>query len=316
MGIIKMCFKKRKTPARCIAVLSGLAAIMGILMIVFSFMLTSSDLLDQMGKEDQDIKDGVDSTFTMLLIFSLATIAIAVIGFLLCCKNRCITCTYGILLLPTWIILIVVGFLATIIAVAAEDAIIEECDKFTQYDTDTTYNGETITISLDIYDSIRINNYMCKPDFCPCAATTKSTDWIEAGERTATDFAATGTSYTSYAACVRDADNRGGALSTDSSDVQEFKEFTKNFLDQSDFETIFEWIEFFENEYDCAGICRPSVWYWGKSIEEGIPTKSYLSSIKDDVTGAFTGLGIVTLLSGILMFFIFIMQYCLWRKYD
>ena len=127
-----MCFEKRKTPARCIAVLSALAAIMGILMIVFSFMLTNSDLLDQMGKEDADIKSGVDSTFTMLLIFSLATIAIAVIGFfLLCCKNRCITCTYGIILLPTWIILIVVGFLATAIATAADDAITTECNNLT-----------------------------------------------------------------------------------------------------------------------------------------------------------------------------------------
>ena len=312
-----MCFEKRKTPARCIAVLSGLAAIMGILMIVFSFMLTNSDLLDQMGKEDADIKSGVDSTFTMLLIFSLATIAIAVIGFfLLCCKNRCITCTYGIILLPTWIILIVVGFLATAIATAADDAITKECNTLTTYSTGTTYNNQDITISLDIYDSIRINDYMCKPEYCACEATSKATDWISDGTRTASDFASTGTTYTSYSACVRDADNRGGAASGDSQAVGEFKEFTKSFLDQSDFEVIFEWIEFFENEYDCAGICTPSVWYWGRSIAEGRPSKSCITSIKDDVTGAFTGLGIVTLVSGILMLFIFIMQYCLWKKYD
>lgn len=40
-----MCFKKRKTPVCIMMVLSALAAIMGILMIVFSFLLTDAEVL-------------------------------------------------------------------------------------------------------------------------------------------------------------------------------------------------------------------------------------------------------------------------------
>jgi len=76
-----------------------------------------------------------------------------------------------------------------------------------------------------------------------------------------------------------------------------------------------EWIEFFETEYSCAGICEPVMFYWSKSIELGIPTKSCVNSIKDDLTSSFTGLAGATLASGILLFFVWIMQYCLWRKF-
>jgi hypothetical protein len=41
-----MCFEKRKTPTRCICVLSALAAICGIVMIAFSFLLTNNRVLD------------------------------------------------------------------------------------------------------------------------------------------------------------------------------------------------------------------------------------------------------------------------------
>lgn len=76
-----------------------------------------------------------------------------------------------------------------------------------------------------------------------------------------------------------------------------------------------EWIEFFETEYTCAGICTPAVFYWSQPITLGKPTKSCVNSIKDDLTDSFTGLAATTLVSGILLFFIWIMQYCLWRKF-
>ena len=76
-----------------------------------------------------------------------------------------------------------------------------------------------------------------------------------------------------------------------------------------------EWIEFFEEEYTCSGICTPALFYWSKSIDLGKPSKSCVNSIKDDLTDSFTGMAIATLFSGILLFFIWICQYCLWRKF-
>lgn len=76
-----------------------------------------------------------------------------------------------------------------------------------------------------------------------------------------------------------------------------------------------EWVEFFEDEYTCAGICSPALFYWSKSIELGRPTEACVGSIKDDLTESFLGLAVATLVSGFLLFFIWIMQYCLWKKF-
>lgn len=72
---------------------------------------------------------------------------------------------------------------------------------------------------------------------------------------------------------------------------------------------------FFEDEYECAGICTTATYYWSRSIDLGKPTKDCVSSIKDDMSNAFLGLGACTLIAGIFLLFVFIMQYCLWRKY-
>jgi len=76
-----------------------------------------------------------------------------------------------------------------------------------------------------------------------------------------------------------------------------------------------KWIQFFEDEYDCAGICLPASFSFSKSIKNGRPTEGCIGAIKDDLNTAFLGLSVVTLLAGIFLFFVFIMQYCLWRKY-
>ena len=60
------------------------------------------------------------------------------------------------------------------------------------------------------------------------------------------------------------------------------------------------WLEFFEDEYDCAGVCTPSLFSWSKSIELGRPTKSCIIGIKDGITKAFLGIGICALVAGIL----------------
>lgn len=66
------------------------------------------------------------------------------------------------------------------------------------------------------------------------------------------------------------------------------------------------WLEFFEDEYDCAGVCSPSLFYWSKSIELGRPNKSCIIGIKDGITKAFLGIGICALVAGCLLFIVWI----------
>ena len=85
-----------------------------------------------MEKENPDIKDGKKLIFTVLVIFAAATILIAVQGFCFSCiKNRCFAVIYGLILFPTWIVVIFVGSLAVVVSVAAEDEIKKQCQQIT-----------------------------------------------------------------------------------------------------------------------------------------------------------------------------------------
>ena len=73
---------------------------------------------------------------------------------------------------------------------------------------------------------------------------------------------------------------------------------------------------FFENTYDCAGVCQPALFSLGKSVELGRPNASCIGSLKDELNSEFGGLGAATLISGVLLMLTFVFQYCLWYKYD
>ena len=181
------------------------------------------------------------------------------------------------------------------------------CKQYTSLDK--------ITIDLDIYDQIGINEFMCSDD-CPCLKDVPTEEeWstittLEGRDLPCKAWNFEGT-FETYKECILNADT----VSNVSVSGAAFKIFAKKFRDQEDFNTIMEWIEFFEEEYTCAGICTPAQFSWSQSIANGVPTKSCIGSIKDDLTSSFTGLAGATLASGILLFFIWIMQYCLWRKF-
>lgn len=65
--------------------------------------------------------------------------------------------------------------------------------------------------------------------------------------------------YKTYKACIDDADRV-----TDTKNAQDvaFATFAKSFREQSDYNTISDWIAFFEDDYECAGICEPSLFAW------------------------------------------------------
>ena len=225
-----MCFSDRKKPMCCIMIMSGLAAICGLIMIAFAFIFTNQDVLKQMEKENSDIEDGRKWVFIGLVVFSLLTILVASLGFCAkCCKSWFFNICFGTILLPVWIVVIVIGAAALFVAIAAEDRIQDECEKLVKElseELDTAFGdqvnaafdaaiGETtadlvegsgssldfgsggfgrdafvqeiaeceqktsldkITINLDIYAQIGINEFMCSSD-CPCKNVDTKSEW-------------------------------------------------------------------------------------------------------------------------------------------
>ena len=151
---------------------------------------------------------------------------------------------------------------------------------------------------------------MCSID-CPCKDVPNKTDWTTLTKVDNRDLpckvwdftgvkGAKTVNYTTYKQCIEYTKETASLSET-------FAIFAKKFREQSDYETIMKWIEFFEDEYTCAGICSPALFYWSKSIEIGKPTKPCIMRIKDDLSASFTGLAIATLISGFLLFVIWIM---------
>lgn len=159
---------------------------------------------------------------------------------------------------------------------------------------------------------------MCKQNSCPCDTSGATGGWNELtadvltdkyeSTRSAGSFYFADGGYANYDACIL------GAKQGEVSD--EFFAFAEAFRNQDDFAAIEDFIEFFEKEYACAGICTPALFYFKLDVSEGVPGGSCLLSIQDDLKTSLLGVGGAALASGIFLFFTFIFQYCLWRKYE
>jgi len=127
-------FTSRKTPACIVFFLSFLALIAGVMMIYFSFKLNTSEFMEKIVEFDNVKEFDLDNIrkliFYSLLIFSLVAIVAAVMGMCACkIKNRCYTVCYGCVLMPTWIIIFVVGIVAVYFSIVGKEVLTDECVK-------------------------------------------------------------------------------------------------------------------------------------------------------------------------------------------
>jgi len=304
-------------------------------MIVIAILTTSNETVDKISQDVTEIESGKDLFFVGTLIFGLLAIIASclAIGLRCCHKKKIYRCCVGIFLIPVFLILIAVGGGAVYLSNASEEQIEEQCIKLAAETAQTIeteapsdpaaqaagYSFGDIEVSLEIYKSIRIDEFMCSQE-CPCPVTAKSTEWtgltsteLALSNRSANVFtfqdSSVGQTFETYKACI---ESETGSPSQS----EYFKAFAKAFRDQGNFSDVMEFIEFFESEYQCAGICTEALFSWSVSVTQGRPTETCLISIKDDISTVFMILGLVTFLSGVLLLCVFVCQYCLWFGKD
>ena len=152
-----MCCSKRKTAVGCVGLLAILAGICGILMIVFSFILTDSEFIKKIGeaKAFEDVEDSRKFILYGLVTFSVFTMLIALCGCCFkCCKNRCFAVIYGVILTPVWLIVVILGGLAAGASIASEDVVEEQCQKIADrltigVDADGNFDLSAVGSSVD-----------------------------------------------------------------------------------------------------------------------------------------------------------------------
>ena len=126
-----MCkFYSRRCPLWIVTGGSFIVALAGVIMIVIAVMFYNSELVENVSKEDEAIEDGRKFIFVSLVIFALFTIAIGLLGFCFCyTDSKIFACTYGLVLLPTWIFVLTCGIVAVAVSFAGKDRIEDECNK-------------------------------------------------------------------------------------------------------------------------------------------------------------------------------------------
>lgn len=270
-------FGSRKVPACIVGTLSLLSLIAAGLMIYFSVKLNNSDLMDALGDIEDVKKFDMDNirklVFYGLLLFAIVVVIAAFMGLCVAwCKNRCLTVCYGCILLPTWIFVIVVGAVAVFFSQAGPEKIKDECLKvmaevdarmnsgsssssgsidlggITGDPCDSAYNSE-VEITLDIYEALKVDDNMCSSN-CPCLPT-KATDWTgvakPANRCREWNFAGT---LESYSECL---------VTPPATASPQFRAFADKLTDRSEWKTITDILKFFEDTYECAGVCDPAL---------------------------------------------------------
>ena len=81
----------------------------------------------------------------------------------------------------------------------------------------------------------------------------------------------------------------------------EFGYFAERTRYQSNYKDIDTWMEFFEEEYDCAGVCEPALFAWKTSIEEGRPKNACISNMKDNLNFTYLSLATITLMAALFL---------------
>lgn len=74
-------------------------------------------------------------------------------------------------------------------------------------------------------------------------------------------------------------------------------------------------IKYFEEKYTCSGICKTPLFYFSLDLSQGIPSSTCLMSLKREVQSSVAFLGVTAIIIGIIMFFVWTCQYCLWRQF-
>lgn len=79
--------------------------------------------------------------------------------------------------------------------------------------------------------------------------------------------------------------------------------------------TAIQIMTYFEEKYKCSGVCNPALWYYSLELSYGIPVNNCLIYLKQEIGSNLIYLGITSLVTGFVLFVVWMFQYCLWRKF-
>ena len=164
-----MC-KTRKTPALCLALLSFLVFVCGVIMIVMIVGMSTYDQAASSSIETPEIKMTSDVGSGLLWVCSIMSMIVAIAGCIAVkIKHRCYIICYGFCLGGIWLGIFIIGcifaFAATSVPVIGEAL----CSPMNATAPNNSYNQGGLDRDLMQV----INGQMCTP-VCPCPVAAKA----------------------------------------------------------------------------------------------------------------------------------------------
>jgi len=116
---------------------------------------------------------------------------------------------------------------------------------------------------------------MCSKEGCLCSNKADKTSWSTISAEDLKNKYDSGRDFTSNPFEMATADEEGFTdylnciknVKDDATTTSDFYNFAKAFRESEDYDDIVEYLEFFESEYSCAGICSPALFYFSVSVD-------------------------------------------------
>jgi len=170
-----VCFKTRRQPAICLAGLSGLVIIFGIVISALAIKFAIGDSffnvksIGDLDPNDIDVTRFKRASFGLLLSSGLVALLTGILGCLFtCCKQRWTAVIYGIFLSFAWIFIFLLGCIVTGASVTSESTLQAFCDGTIENNKVTSAISQAIE-KVEYNVNEYINTNMCS-QACPCNA--------------------------------------------------------------------------------------------------------------------------------------------------
>ena len=183
-----MCFKQRKYPAIIVGIMSGLVAIVGLLMVFLSIRFADAEVFNLGDQEKEssnegqnEISDFKNKAFIVLLVTSVMAVIIGICGLsLMCVQHRGCAVLFGFSLLPAWAILFIFGIVTAVFSNSSKSTIERFCDNV-DMQSEYIQNARDFVGGVDEELGKLVTNKMCS-DICPCPDTEAKQSWYSIDE--------------------------------------------------------------------------------------------------------------------------------------
>lgn len=154
-----------------------------------------------------------------------------------------------------------------------------------------------------------VNSLMCS-NSCPCAPEHEPVwqaapveDYGRSWDANSTEYLNFTGSYVDFASCYAD-------LMADNSTQQLVAEIETH----SDGALVLTTL--LESNHKCSGFCKSPLFTFSKPLSDGLPETTCISSLTTEVSEYQLWLGISSIITGVFTLASWVMQFCLWRKFE